>query len=77
MTYLQFESLWLASRAHRASVSYAITTCSSGFRNADDHLYLQTVAAKYACIIRDPATALPPSASGAFWRTRQDALGSR
>jgi len=48
MVYLQFESLGLKRLATDISVSYVDhNTVQDGFENADDHKYLQTVAAKY------------------------------
>jgi len=48
MVYLQFESLGLSQLKTELSVSYIDhNTIQDGFENADDHKYLQTVAAKY------------------------------
>lgn len=48
MVYLQLESLGLDKPATELSVSYVDhNTIQDGFENADDHKYLQTVAAKY------------------------------
>lgn len=48
MVALQFESLGLKRLATDISVSYIDhNTIQDGFENADDHKYLQTVAAKY------------------------------
>ena len=48
MTYLQFEALGLEKVRTELSVSYVDhNTIQIGFENADDHKYLQTVAAKY------------------------------
>jgi len=48
MVYLQLESLGLAELKTELSVSYVDhNTIQDGFENADDHKYLQTVAAKY------------------------------
>jgi len=48
MVYLQYESLGLKSLKTELSVSYVDhNTVQDGFENADDHKYLQTVAAKY------------------------------
>jgi aconitate hydratase len=47
MAYLQFEAMGL-SRVKTLSVSYVDhNTLQDGFENADDHRYLQTVAAKH------------------------------
>ncbi|RMG60174.1 MAG: aconitate hydratase [Deltaproteobacteria bacterium] len=48
MVYLQFESMGIPRVRTELSVSYVDhNTLQEGFENADDHLYLQTVAAKY------------------------------
>ena len=48
MAYLQFESMGLKNVATDLSVSYVDhNTIQVGFENADDHAYLQSVAAKY------------------------------
>ena len=48
MAYLQFESLGIPKVKTELSVSYIDhNTIQIGFENADDHQYLQTVAAKY------------------------------
>jgi len=48
MAYLQFESMEIPKVQTELSVSYVDhNTLQDGFENADDHKYLQTVAAKY------------------------------
>jgi aconitate hydratase len=48
MAYLQFEAMGLKKVKSDLSVSYVDhNTIQIGFENADDHRYLQTVAAKY------------------------------
>ena len=48
MAYLQFESLGVDRVATKLSVSYIDhNTLQNGFMNADDHLYLQSIAARY------------------------------
>lgn len=48
MTYLQFEAMGVPRVKTELSVSYVDhNTLQDGFENADDHRYLQTVAAKY------------------------------
>ena len=48
MAYLQFESLGLDRVKTDLSLSYVDHNMLQGdFRNADDHRYLQTVAARY------------------------------
>ncbi|MGD0449951.1 MAG: aconitate hydratase [Candidatus Bathyarchaeia archaeon] len=51
MAYLQFEAMDLKQVKTELSVSYVDhNTIQVGFENADDHKYLQTVAAKYGII---------------------------
>ncbi len=51
MTYLQFEAMGLDRVKTELSVSYVDhNTVQVGFENADDHKYLQTVAAKYGIV---------------------------
>ncbi len=51
MTYLQLEALALDKVKTALSVSYVDhNTLQMGFENADDHRYLQTVAAKYGIV---------------------------
>src|ERR1035437_2035326 len=51
MVYLQFESMGLSSVATELSVSYVDhNTIQDGYENADDHRYLQSVAAKYGIL---------------------------
>src|SRR5512135_974158 len=51
MTYLQFEAMGLTDIKTELSVSYVDhNTIQVGFENADDHKYLQTVAAKYGIV---------------------------
>lgn len=48
MAYLQFEALGIPTVKTDLSVSYIDhNTLQTGFRNADDHRYLQSIAAKY------------------------------
>lgn len=51
MAYLQFEAMGVPRVRTELSVSYVDhNTLQDGFENADDHRYLQTVAAKYGII---------------------------
>src|SRR5512136_603349 len=51
MAYLQFEAMGIDKVKTELSVSYVDhNTIQVGFENADDHKYLQTVAAKYGII---------------------------
>ena len=48
MAYLQFESMGFDKVKTDVSVSYVDhNTVQEGFENADDHAYLESVAAKY------------------------------
>lgn len=59
MAYLQFEALGLERVKTKLSVSYVDhNTLQSGFENADDHLYLQTVAAKYGIYFSRPGNGI-------------------
>jgi len=51
MAYLQFESMNMPKVKTELSVSYVDhNTIQIGFENADDQLYLQTVAQKYGMV---------------------------
>src|SRR5512145_2978993 len=51
MAYLQFEAMGVAKVKTDLSVSYVDhNTLQDGFENADDHRYLQTVAAKHGIL---------------------------
>ena len=51
MAYLQFEAMGVPKVKTELSVSYVDhNTVQIGFENADDHKYLQTVAAKYGIV---------------------------
>lgn len=55
MAYLQFEAMGVPKVKTELSVSYVDhNTLQSGFENADDHKFLQTIAAKYG-IVFSPA----------------------
>jgi len=59
MAYLQFEALGLGKVKTDLSVSYVDhNTLQSGFENADDHLYLQTVASKYGVYFSRPGNGI-------------------
>jgi len=52
MAYLQFEAMGIPKAATELSVSYIDhNTVQIGFENADDHRYLQSVAAKYGIVL--------------------------
>jgi len=57
MAYLQFEAMGLERVATELSVSYIDhNTIQIGFENADDHRYLQSVAARYGIYLPAPET---------------------
>lgn len=59
MTCLQFESMGLPRVQNELAVSYVDhNTVQVGFENADDHLYLQSVAAKYGIVFSRPGNGI-------------------
>ncbi len=59
MTYLQFEALGLPRVKTELSVSYVDhNMLQTDFRNADDHRYLQTVAARYGLYFSRPGNGI-------------------
>lgn len=59
MAYLEFEALGIARVKTRLSVSYVDhNTLQTGPENADDHAYLQTVAAKYGILFSRPGNGI-------------------
>ncbi|MFX0097029.1 MAG: aconitate hydratase [Candidatus Hodarchaeota archaeon] len=59
MAYLQFEALEIPSVKTELSVSYVDhNTLQTDFMNADDHLYLQSVAAKYGIYFSRPGNGI-------------------
>ncbi|MFH1700521.1 MAG: aconitate hydratase [Candidatus Zixiibacteriota bacterium] len=59
MSYLQFEALGLKKVQTEVSVSYVDhNMLQSGFENADDHRYLQSVAAKYGIYFSRPGNGI-------------------
>ena len=59
MVYLQFESLGLSRVKTERSVAYVDhNLLQADFRNADDHRYLQTVAAKYGIYFSRPGNGI-------------------
>lgn len=59
MAYLQFEAMGLDRVRNELAVSYVDhNTIQEGFENADDHRYLQTVAAKYGIIFSKPGNGI-------------------
>ncbi len=59
MAYLQFEALGLSRVRTELSVSYVDhNMLQQGFENADDHHYLQSVAAKYGIFFSKPGNGI-------------------
>ncbi|MFX1363059.1 MAG: aconitate hydratase [Promethearchaeota archaeon] len=59
MAYLQFEALEIPSVKTELSVSYVDhNTLQTDFMNADDHIYLQTVAAKHGIYFSRPGNGI-------------------
>jgi aconitate hydratase len=59
LTYLEFEALGIVRVKTRLSVSYVDhNTLQTGFENADDHRYLQTVASKYGVYFSRPGNGI-------------------
>jgi aconitate hydratase len=59
MAYLQFEALNIPRVKTDLSVSYVDhNTLQSGFENADDHRFLQTVAAKHGVVFSRPGNGI-------------------
>ena len=59
MAYLQFEAMGIPRVRTELSVSYADHNMMQGdFRNADDHRYLQSVAARYGIVFSRPGNGI-------------------
>jgi aconitate hydratase len=59
MAYLQFEAMGVDRVKTDLSVSYVDhNTLQMGFRNPDDHRYLQSVAARYGIVFSPPGTGI-------------------
>lgn len=59
MAYLQFEAMGLPKVRTELSVSYVDhNTLQTGFENADDHLFLQTIAKKYGIYFSRPGNGI-------------------
>ncbi len=59
MAYLQFEALGISRVRTRLSISYVDhNMLQTGFENADDHRFLQTVAAKYGILFSKPGNGI-------------------
>lgn len=59
MAYLQFEAMGVPKVRTKLSVSYVDhNTLQTGFENADDHTFLQTMAAKYGIYFSRPGNGI-------------------
>ncbi|MBP5610371.1 MAG: aconitate hydratase, partial [Clostridia bacterium] len=59
MAYLEFEAIGIPRVRTDLSVAYVDhTTLQSGFENADDHLYIQSVATKYGLRFSRPGNGI-------------------
>jgi len=59
MAYLEFESIGIPRVKTELSVSYIDHNCVQiGYRNADDHVFLQTLAAKYGIYLSKPGNGI-------------------
>ncbi len=59
MAYLEFEAMGIPKVRTKLSVSYVDhNTLQSGFENADDHRFLQTIAAKYGIYFSRPGNGI-------------------
>ncbi len=59
MAYLQFEAMGIPRVKTKLSVSYVDhNTLQTGFENADDHVFLQSVAAKYGIYFSRPGNGI-------------------
>ena len=79
MVYLQYESMEIPRVKTELSVSYVDhNTLQSGFMNMDDHLFLQSAAAKYGqirfVVLPTRKRNLSPGSSGAFRHSRKNAF---
>lgn len=59
MAYLEFEAMGIPKVKTKLSVSYVDhNTLQTGFENADDHRFLQTIAAKYGIYFSKPGNGI-------------------
>ena len=59
MAYLEFEAMGMPKVKTKLSVSYVDhNTLQTGFENADDHRFLQTVASKYGIYFSKPGNGI-------------------
>ncbi|MCX6694851.1 MAG: aconitase family protein, partial [Candidatus Altiarchaeota archaeon] len=59
LAYLHFEALEIPKVKTKLSVSYVDhNTLQSGFQNADDHRFLQSIASKYGILFSKPGNGI-------------------
>ena len=78
MAYLQFEAMGMSRVKTELSVSYIDhNTIQAGFENADDHRYLQSIAAKYGILLSRAGNGICHQVHlERFGRPRKTLLGS-
>ena len=77
MAYLQLEALGIDRVRTELSVSYVDhNTLQGSFENADDHRYLQSVAARYGIYFSRPGNGFATGPPRTVRRSRQDAARS-
>ena len=78
MAYLQFEAIGIPRVKTEKSVPYIDhNTLQTGFENADDHKYIQTVAKKHGIYFSKPGTGIcHPVHLERFGKTGKTMLGS-
>jgi aconitate hydratase len=78
MAYLEFEAMGIPKVKTKLSVSYVDhNTLQSGFENADDHRFLQTIASKYGVYFSRPGNGICHQLhTERFSRPGQTLLGS-
>ena len=74
MAYLEFETMGVPRVKTELSVAYIDhNTLQSGFENADDHRFIQSMAKKHGLYFSRPGKRhLPSGTSGTFRKTGQD-----
>ena len=73
MAYMQFEAMGVKQVKTELSVSYVDhNTLQSGYMNADDHAYLQSVARKYGLLFQGRKWNLSSGSFRAFCQTGQN-----
>jgi aconitate hydratase len=77
MAYLEFEAMCIPRVKTKLSVSYVDhNTLQTGFENADDHRFLQTIAAKYGIYFSKPGNGICHQVHLERFKTGATLLGS-